>query len=119
MLRVGFESNCEYGIPGCGLHLRERVVALCPELMVRDSWSEGDAGMCNFREYEVFSFFWLNISLDISKIFCSIWSNKNEERIRSAVILSNLAYKVTGLIFTTSIFRDIQRTLHFFEFFFN
>jgi hypothetical protein len=38
MLRVGFESNCEYGIPACGMYLRERVVAGCPELLVRDSW---------------------------------------------------------------------------------
>jgi hypothetical protein len=35
MLRVGFVSNCEYGIPGCGMDWRERVVAGCPELMAR------------------------------------------------------------------------------------
>ncbi len=50
MLGVGFEGNREYGIPGCCMYLRERVVAYCPELMVSDSWSEGDAGMCNFWE---------------------------------------------------------------------
>jgi hypothetical protein len=55
----------------------------------------------------------MNTSLDISKIICSIWSNKNEERIRSAVILSNLSYKVSGVIFATSIFSGIQRKLHF------
>ena len=50
MLRVGFERNYESGIPGCGMYLRERVVSGFPELMVRDSGSEGDAGMCNFWE---------------------------------------------------------------------
>jgi hypothetical protein len=50
MLRVGFETNYESGIPGCGMHLREKVVLGLPELMVRDSWPEGDAGMCNFWE---------------------------------------------------------------------
>ena len=50
MLRVGFERNYESGIPGCGMYLRERVVLGFLELMVRDSGSEGDAGMCNFWE---------------------------------------------------------------------
>ncbi len=30
---MGFECNSEYGIPGCGMYLREKVVARCPELM--------------------------------------------------------------------------------------
>jgi hypothetical protein len=50
MLSVGIDCKSEYGIPGCGMHLRERVVACCPEWVVRDSWSEGDAGMCNIWE---------------------------------------------------------------------
>ncbi len=50
MLRVRFERNYESGIPGCDIYLRERVVAGYPELMVRDSWSEGNAEMCNFWE---------------------------------------------------------------------
>ncbi len=50
MLRVGSERNYESGIPGCGMYLRERAVSGFPELMVRDSESEGDAGMCNFWE---------------------------------------------------------------------
>jgi hypothetical protein len=54
-LRVGFERNYESEIPGCGMYLRERVVSGFPELMVRDSGPEGDAGMCKFWEWEVFS----------------------------------------------------------------
>jgi hypothetical protein len=50
MLRVGFKRNYESGIPDCGMHLRERVVSGFPELMVRDSGSEDDAGMCTFWE---------------------------------------------------------------------
>ena len=50
MLRVAFERKYESGIPGCGMYLRERVVLGIPELMIRDSESEGDAGMCNFWE---------------------------------------------------------------------
>ncbi len=34
MLRVEFERNYESGIPGCGMYLRDRVVADCPELVV-------------------------------------------------------------------------------------
>jgi hypothetical protein len=48
--KVGFERNYKSGLPGCGMYLRERVVSVCPELMVRNSWSEGDAGICNFWE---------------------------------------------------------------------
>jgi hypothetical protein len=37
------------------MYLRERVISGFPELMVRNSGSEGDAGMCKFWEWEVFS----------------------------------------------------------------
>jgi hypothetical protein len=50
MLRVGFERKLQSGIPGCDMYLRKRVVSGFPELMVRDSGSEDDAGMCTFWE---------------------------------------------------------------------
>jgi hypothetical protein len=49
-LRVGFERNYESVIPVCGMYWRESVVSGFQELMIRDSGSEGDAGMCKFWE---------------------------------------------------------------------